>query len=189
MSIEIKEKINVNDIVSVDNSVTYKPFYVFKQRFNIVGCKYKILSRSGDNIASTYGKDFYYNHRHKIVNAVNPHIYLGYTDWSGYDEGYINYIPSLQVSDLKQLPKGMTGISIPAHKYVVFRFVGFLHPDEIKGRQVGRMLVHLYRKWIINSGFRSADTFRFEYIDASLSNDNYCELDIYQPIKEINKIR
>ena len=27
-------------------------------------------------------------------------------------------------------------------------------------------------------------TLRFEYIDASLSKDNYCELDIYQPIME-----
>ena len=39
-------------------------------------------------------------------------------------------------------------------------------------------------KWIFQSGFQFADTFRFEYIDTSLSKDNYCELDIYQPIME-----
>jgi AraC family transcriptional regulator len=96
-------------------------------------------------------------------------------------------MPSVQVSGLIDIPKGMTGISIPAHKYVVFRFVGFFKPDEIKGRQVGRLLVHLYRKWIINSGFKSADQIRFEYIDTSLASDNYCELDIYQPVKEVFK--
>lgn len=184
-SIEVKEKININDVLSVDNSITYKPFYIFKQKFNIIGKKYKILSRSGDNTANTHGRDFFYNCRDKICNAVNPEVYFGYTDWGGYYDGYINYIPSLQVPDLKYIPEGMTGIHIPPHKYVVFRFVGFFRPDDIKGRQVGRLLVHLYRKWFINSSFKSADTFRFEYIDTRLANDNYCELDIYQPIREL----
>ncbi|MBB6215018.1 AraC family transcriptional regulator [Anaerosolibacter carboniphilus] len=187
ISIEITEKINTNDILAVNNSITYKPFYVFKQKFYIAGSKYKILSRSGDNMANLYGREFFYNDRHKIANSVNSKVYFGYTDWSGYEDGYIHYIPSVQVSDLKDLPNGITGISIPAHKYVVFRFVGFFRPDDIKGRQVGRLLVHLYRKWIINSDFRSADTFRFEYIDTSLAGDNYCELDIYQPIREVDK--
>ncbi|MCX7921102.1 MAG: AraC family transcriptional regulator [Clostridia bacterium] len=187
ISINITERININDILSINNSVTYKPFYVFKQKFNLIGNKYKILSRSGDNIANNCGRDFFYNHKDKITNAVNPEVYFGYTDWSGYDKGYIYYIPSIQVSDLNHVPEGMVGISIPAHKYVVFRFVGFFRPEEIKGRQVGRLIVHLYRKWITNSGFKSADKFRFEYADIGLSNDNYCELDIYQPIIEENE--
>jgi AraC family transcriptional regulator len=148
----------------------------------VVGISHKILSKSGDNAANMVGCDFYYNHRHKIANPVNPDIYFGFTDWSGRPDGYIYYTPSLQVSDLVQVPEGMTGISIPANKYVVFRFIGFFRPDEIRGRNIGRILVHLYRKWIINSNFKLADTFRFEYIDTTLSKDNYCELDIYQPI-------
>lgn len=187
ISIEIKEKINVNDLLVVNNSVTYKPFYVFKQKFDIIGVQHKILSKSGDNVANIHGRDFFYHDKLKIKAAVNPHVYIGYTDWKGYDEGYINYMPSVQVSRLTDIPAGMTGITIPAHKYVVFRFVGFFHPDEIKGRQVGRLLVHLYRRWITNSGFKSADKFRFEYVDKSLANDHYCELDIYQPIRDADK--
>lgn len=184
ISIEIKERININDILSLNNSVIYKPSYVFKQKFNIIGMKHKILSRSGDNTASILGLEFFYNHKNKIDNAVNPQVYFGYTDWSGYDEGYIYYVPSVQVQDLNYVPEGMTGICIPPHKYVVFRFVGFFRPDDIRGRQVGRLLVHLYRRWITNSGFKSADKFRFEYVNTGLSNDNYCELDIYQPIRD-----
>ncbi len=184
ISIEIREKINPADVLSVQNSVIYKPFYVFKQKFDIVGKKYKIQSKSGNNAANTYGRDFFYNYSHRIENSVNPQVYYGYTDWSRYNEGYTYYMPSVQVPDLKAIPEGMTGISIPAHKYVVFRFVGFFRPEEIKGRQVGRLLVHMYRKWIINSGYRSAAPFSFEYINTGLSSDNYCELDIYQPIKE-----
>lgn len=188
ISIGITEKININDLMTVNNSVTYKPFYVFKQKFTIAGVPHKVLSKSGDNVANILGRDFFYNNKFEVPNAVNPQVYIGYTDWSGYDDGYIYYIPSVQVSDLSQLSEGMTGIIIPAHKYVVFRFVGFFHPDHIKGRQVGRLLVHLYRKWITNSGFKSADKFRFEYVDTGISSENYCELDIYQPIREVNSV-
>lgn len=185
ISMIITEKINMNDILSVNNTMVYKPFFVFKQKFSIVGIQHKIYSRSGDKISNMLGCDFFYNHRSGISNAVNSDIYFGYTDWSKDLDGFAYYIPALQVKDLKHIPPGMTGISIPAHKYVVFRFVGFFRPDDIKGRQIGRLLVQMYSKWIFKSNYRFADTFRFEYIDTALSKDNYCELDIYQPIVDL----
>ncbi|MDD7793630.1 AraC family transcriptional regulator [Clostridium sp. 'White wine YQ'] len=183
VSIVLTEKININDILAVDNSITYKPSFIFKQKFNIVGTEYKIMSKSGDNAANTYGREFFYNRKNEIPNPINSHIYIGYTDWSQNDNGYIYYMPSIQVTDLEHIPNGMKGVTIPANKYVVFRFVGFFNPDEIRGRHIGRVLAHLYRKWIYKSEFKFADSFRLEYIDSSLTKDNYCELDIYQPIE------
>ncbi|SMC49517.1 helix-turn-helix domain-containing protein [Sporomusa malonica] len=182
MSLVIQEKLNLDDIMSVNNSVIYKPSFIFKQKFSLVGVKHKIMSKSGDKVANSYGRNFFYNQKQRIVNTIDPQEYFGYTDWSENDNGCIYYMPSLQVHDLTHIPEGMEGISIPAHKYVVFRFVGFFRPDDINGRQVGRLLVHMYSKWIFKSGYRFADTFRFEYIDTKLSKDDYCELDIYQPI-------
>lgn len=188
-SLIIKEKLNIHDILSVNNSIIYKPFFVYKPKMYLVGNQHKIVSKSGDKTANIYGNEFYYHHTDKIKNAINPQVYFGYTDWSGNGEGYIYYTPSLQVQDLSHVPEGMKGISIPAHKYVVFRFIGFFRPNDINGRQVGRLLVHMYSKWIFRSGFKFADTFRFEYIDTSLSKDDYCELDIYQPIVDQEKSR
>ena len=65
-------------------------------------------------------------------------MYYGYTDWSSNDNAFIYYIPSAQVSDSTKIPEGMISISIPAHKYVVFRFVGFFRPDDLNGRHLGR---------------------------------------------------
>ncbi|EKQ51731.1 MULTISPECIES: AraC family transcriptional regulator [unclassified Clostridium] len=185
ISLILKEKINVNDILSLGNTVTYTPHFVFKQKFNLIGIKHKILSKSGDKSANAYGRDFFYNHKDSIRSIINPHEYYGFTDW-GSDE-FIYYVPSVQVSDCNYIPEGMTSISIPSHKYVVFRLVGFFRPDDLNGRHLGRLLVQLYRKWIFNSGYEFADTFRFEYIDSSISKDNYCELYVYQPIKDIER--
>ena len=188
MSIPIKERLNMNDILSLDNSIIYKPSFIFRQKFFLVGMEHKIMSKSGDKVANAYGRDFFYHHQQQVTNPINPHVYFGYTDWKDSENGYIFYMPSVQVQDLDHIPEGMMGVAIPAHKYVVFRFVGFFRPDEINGRQVGRLLVHMYSKWIIKSGFTFADKFRFEYIDSSLAKDDYCELDIYQPIVDANKM-
>jgi AraC family transcriptional regulator len=183
LSLILKEKINTNNILSLGNSITYNPQFVFKQKFNLIGIKHKILSKSGDKSANAYGRDFFYNHKDKIIHIIKPQEYFGFTDWSS--DGFIYYIPSVQVSNITNVPEGMTSISIPAHKYVVFRFVGFFRPDDLNGRHLGRLLVQLYRKWIFKSGYKFADTFRFEYIDNSMSKDNYCELYVYQPIEDI----
>ena len=84
LSLVIKEKINTNDILSVGNSITYTPHFVFRQKFNLIGLKHKILSKSGDKNANAYGRDFFYNYKNKISTSINPHVYFGYTDWSTY---------------------------------------------------------------------------------------------------------
>ncbi|MBP2630461.1 MAG: transcriptional regulator with only domain, AraC family [Firmicutes bacterium] len=188
MSFVIQEKLNIDDIMSVNNSVIYKPSFMFKQKFFLAGVKHKIISKSGDRIANAYGRGFFYQQSQQIKNPVDSQVYFGYTDWSDSENGCIYYMPSLQVHDLKDVPTNMEGVVIPAHNYVVFHFVGFFRPDDINGRQIGRLLVHMYSKWIFNSGYKFADTFRFEYINNHLCKDNYCELDIYQPIVDVNKI-
>jgi AraC-type DNA-binding domain-containing proteins len=184
MSLRLTERLCVDDIYAVHNSAIYKPFFVFKQKLCLVGIKHKIMSKSGDKTANLYGRNFFYHQRQRVPDPVDSQAYYGYTEWGERSKGYIYYMPSVQVHDLTKIPEGMDGVEIPAHKYVVFRFVGFFRPDEINGRQIGRLLVHMYSKWILKSGFKCADTFRFEYINSSLTTDNYCELDVYQPIVE-----
>lgn len=180
----LKEKINRNDIFTIGNSLTYKPQFIWNPQFNLVGVKTKLMSKSGDKAANAAGQEFYFGKRLQVPNTVRSDDYYGYTDWSESDKGYVWYIPSVQVSSLSQVPEGMTGFTIPAHKYVTYRFIGFFHPSEISGRQVGRLLIQMYSRWISGSGYRFAAPFRFEYINGDVSNSEYCELAIYQPITD-----
>jgi hypothetical protein len=62
----------------IASSVTYKPFFVFKQKFDIVGVQHKILRKSGDNVANLLGKEFFYNDKLNIPNTINNKVYIGY---------------------------------------------------------------------------------------------------------------
>jgi AraC family transcriptional regulator len=42
----------------------------------------------------------------------------------------------------------------------------------------------MYTKWIIQASYDFAAQFRLENIDNNLAKDDYCKIDIYQPIKD-----
>ena len=52
LSLIIKEKLNVHDILSVNNSIIYKPFFVYKPKIYLIGSPHKISSKSGDQTAN-----------------------------------------------------------------------------------------------------------------------------------------
>ena len=120
ISLELTEKINVADILSVDNSITYTPRFVFMQKFYLIGEKHIIRSKSGVKTANAYGRDFFYHEKGRIGHALSPSVYYGYTDWSRDKEGVICYMPAARVSGLEHIPAGMAGIAVPAHKYEEF---------------------------------------------------------------------
>ena len=52
LSFIITEKLNVHDILSVNNSIIYKPFFVYKPKMYLIGQQHKIVSKSGDRTAN-----------------------------------------------------------------------------------------------------------------------------------------
>jgi AraC family transcriptional regulator len=180
----VKERINIQDITAVDNAITYQPFFVIKPAFQLIGIKHTIPLEADYLIPNNVGLDFFYHQKQQIKNVINPSVYIGYVDWSSLQNGYTTYFPSVQVKPGVEIPAGMSSLAIPAYKYVVFRFVGFFNPDQVNISHFYHLLEYMYSKWIVQAGYEFAAPFRFEYIDSSIAKDDYCEVDLYQPIKE-----
>lgn len=182
--VRVKEKISIDEILAAGNAITYKPQFIVKPAFQITGTKHKMLLIDDATKANRLGRKFFYEEKNNIINIINPNIYIGYTDWSSNQYGYNYYIPSAITSKDKTVPEGMVSLLIPNHKYVVFRFTGFFAPDDVTRSHIGALLTYMYEKWIFQAGYEFADAFRFEYMDGNIVKDDYCELDIYQPIRE-----
>jgi AraC family transcriptional regulator len=75
---------------------------------------------------------------------------------------------------------------ILAHKYAVFRFIGFFSPEQVNSGHFYHLLEYMYTKWIIQASYDFAAQFRLENIDNNLAKGDYCKIDIYQPIKELD---
>lgn len=180
----ITEKLNANDMTVENNAIICKPSFVFMRRMHLVGVRHLLTKNSGV-YANNLAKDFYYLKRNQINNIRNPHIYFGYTDLRQNEDGFFKYIPSIEVSSLHDIPKDMIGISIPPHKYISFKYIGLMNHNDLNYSHVGRLVSKICSTYILSSGYKLADSYRFEYIDTKISKDNYCELNLYQPITHI----
>lgn len=61
----------------------------------------------------------------QISNAKEPDVMLGaYTRYQSDDKGPYSLIVGLEVTDLDEVPRGMTGITVLAQEYVVFTSSG-----------------------------------------------------------------
>lgn len=74
---------------------------------------------------------------------------------------------------------------MPTHKYVVFKYIGMHHADKTTIKDLLSMYFFA-GEWIRNSNYAVADKFLFERIDYDISSHDYCEVEIYMPIKQKN---
>lgn len=184
--IHITEKINIGLSIPVENGIFIEPKIVLRPKFLTVGIKHKI--DFDDNlhfhIANKVGNDFFFNHRYKIQNAKNPDTYIGLIKLIP-NEKYKYYVPSIEVSTIGEIPDGMEVTAIPANQYIAFKYIGLHHPKHAT-QQVLEGTYLLSYEWLANSHYEIGGEYRFEQIDNSISKEDYCEIEIYVPVKEKN---
>lgn len=89
----------------------------------------------------------------------------------GYGPGVFEYLASLEVDSLDNLPQGMVGWEIPEQTYAVFPISSM---DEL-----GHVVDYAHSEWLPKSGkYECADGTMFEYYPKTFSQDGalyyYC---------------
>ncbi|WP_105619528.1 helix-turn-helix domain-containing protein [Vallitalea okinawensis] len=183
-SVNITPKADISLLTELENSVIIKPFHIFRPSFTLGGILNKVELRENEKNykATNVAIDFFYNHRQHLTNAINPHIYYGYTYWDTTSNEYTYYLTSLEIDNQKELPKDFESCTVPASNYSVFRLIGFFPPEELTWR-------HLVDIWNFKDDYllkekplNRSTHYQFEYIDMSICRDDYCELDLYIPV-------
>lgn len=180
----IVDKLNLKSIMTLESGIIISPYFVVKPEFYIIGKKHHLLvSENFDkDLATELAKDFFYNHRKKIVGAVNSDLLISFSTYTDITSNESIYMPALEVSHLNDIPKGMCRKKIEAHKYGVFKYIGSHLADALTLKILENIYKHIYT-WLLDSQYVQDGTFHFEMIDNKLSKDDYCEADIYIPIK------
>ncbi len=182
--VSIVDKFDLNSIVPFENGVILSPNYVVKPEFYLAGIKYSILFDENyhTNLANQLAMDFYHNHRSRIPNALNPNILFSFSSYEKISSSQSIYFPAIEVKDLGAIPDGMSGMKISSHKYVVFKYIGSHSVEDI----TLKTLINLYQyitSWLLHSQYIQDGHFHFELINSIISKDDYCEADIYFPVK------
>ncbi len=90
--------------------------------------------------------------------------------------GLVDYVASLPVTELTDIPEGMVGREVPAQTYAVFECLGI--------KNIGPTYHYILNEWLPKSGFRPGDGADFEYYPETFNDaaDPASLLYIYFPI-------
>lgn len=182
-SVRMTPPIDISQLKALEDGIIFKPHYVVKTAFIVAGVRHRFSPEENynHNTANAAGNDFFYNRRHEIKNPVRPDTYIGFTRWIQGDPGSNSYMPSIEVTDARRLPEGLGSEKVAPHRYAVFQYISRFHPRELTYHHLKE--IWAYIKWLNGADREIADTFFFERIDMELASENYCEVELYIPIK------
>jgi AraC family transcriptional regulator len=180
--IHIIDKIDLTPANSIKHRIIIEPKIVIRPPIYIVGQPHKLYT--GDNCqgytASKVASEFYYNHKHNIGNARGGE-YIGLTRY--IDKNYSYYQPSIEVKNCKKVPNSMTVVTIVGNKYAVFKYIDLCDIREITITNIIEFYDYVFNTWLGHSGYEQSHSFHYESIREENLRTDYCEIDIFVPIK------
>lgn len=184
--LKIQDILHLESVKEIgEEGIALNPPIVIKPGFYLTGPRYKIYDREDMRFhqANEKGNDFYQKRRGEIKNAVNEHIYFGYVENDVENTSYNYYTPSLQVTGPEMVPEGMVCHKVPTNKYAQFKYIGLHHAMYTHINNLLDTFKYIYGEWFPKSGYVQAAPYHFERIDGKLTRDDYCEVEIYIPVK------
>jgi AraC family transcriptional regulator len=186
--IPIVDKIDLSNIADIEVGIIISPTILIKPEFYIIGIKHKVMVDENykTNLTNRLAKDFFYNHRKRIANALHPNTLISYSSYENIYSNESMYMPALEVKDLNTLPDGMSGIKIDTHKYAVFKYIGSHSANDITLKTLNDIYQYIH-SWLSHTQYTQDGSFHFEKINNTISKSDYCEAEIYLPVKIRNE--
>jgi AraC family transcriptional regulator len=131
------------------------------------------------------GIDFFYRERRRIEKPVQRDVYLGLM--SPRETGPRVYLPSIQIGPDSIVPPELTVRRVGPFSYGVFRYMGPHDPRDIDPSALGALWDHVLRSWKPTLGAASDAGTAFERIDFAKCSRQYCECDLYYPIRGLDE--
>jgi AraC family transcriptional regulator len=183
--IQIKPPLHLFDKKRVDNGVLFGPDFVMVPRFYVIGKCHRLSFRDLCT-EPLLAKQFLEKERKQIKETANLHVFIGLTRNIDMKEGSFDYIPSVQVADLKNIPHGLCGNTFGTSMCARFRYIGQHHYFDINENVVS-MMYNVISNFAQNEHTNYVmlkDKIYFVMIDTRLYDGTYCQIEWYTPVSE-----
>jgi len=183
--VQIKPPLHLFADRRLDNGILFGPDFVMVPQFHVIGKRHH-LSFNDMRTEPLLAKQFMDNERKLIKKAVNPNVFIGLSCNINIKEGQFDYLPSVQVENLKNIPLGLSGETFETSMCARFRYLGQHGYSGITGNivsmmsnAVGNFAQDENIKYVLIS-----DKTNFVMIDDNLYDGTYCEIEWYTPVSE-----
>jgi len=182
--IKIKPPLHLFDEKRVDDGVLFGPDFVMVPQFHVVGKRCR-LSFNDLCTEPLLARQFLENERRQIKKTLNNNVFIGLTS-NINEKGQFDYIPSVQVANLKNIPYGLCGNTFETSMCARFRYIGQHHYYDTNENVVS-MLYNVIGNFTKKEHARyvlSNDRVYFVMIDTRLYDGTYCQIEWYTPVSE-----
>lgn len=185
--ITFTDKFNVKLLQVCGSGVISMPEIKLLPGFSVAGIMYEI--KAADNLYKAVGmscaKEFFFNQSRKICNPLSAHKYIGLGLSPEYfteivsENQCVYYMPSLLIDHTSTVPDNMQRVDIPQKKYAKFSYTGMHNILETDGKIFYDIWDYILLKWLPTVSYLEDGHCCFEYIDFSICDESYCEIDFY----------
>jgi len=184
--VKIKPPLHIFDGNRLDDGVVFGPDIVMVPQFHIIGKLHRIPFENFNDIVPKAGKQFWEDERKQIKRQINPNVYIGLTRNMNFEENHFDYMPSVQVENLKNVPQGFLGDTFGASMCARFRYIGQHHYYDIN-KNIVSMMYGVIRNFALNEQAKYVmlnEKYHFEMMDTRLYEKPSCLIEFYTPVSE-----
>lgn len=184
--VKIKPPLHLLDENKQGDTLIFGPDIVIVPTFHVIGKRRRIPVWESSTFVTKAAHHFWYKERKHIKTATNSKVYIGLTKNINRDEMYTEYMPSLQVNNLKTIPHGYEGDTFDTTQCARFRYIGKHHYNDIN-RSLASAMYSAIWDYSMNKESKyilSNDKVYFEVIDTRLYDGTYCQMEWYTPVSE-----
>jgi AraC family transcriptional regulator len=184
--IKVKPPLYLFDENKLSDGVLFGPDIVMVPQFHIIGKRNRVLFNESITLAPRLGKSFWENERSLIKTIINPNVYIGFTNNICIKDKASDYLSSVLVSNLNEIPDGLSGNTFESSLCARFRYIGRHHYYDIN-RNIAGGMYDVIRKFAQDEQAKYVlmnDKIYFEKIDTKLYDGTYCQMEWFSPVKE-----
>jgi AraC family transcriptional regulator len=171
---------------NLDDNVLFGPEFVVVPKFHLIGKPHQLPFETAQKSIYNIGAHFWLNERRHVKKIINPDVYIGLNYNINNEKKYSEYLPSVQVQNLSDVPSGFSGTTFDTSMCARFRFIGQHQNKEINVETANKMYDTI-RKYVNDEKFKYnlyIDKVYFERIDWNKYNGNFFQVECFTPVTE-----
>jgi len=184
--LKVKPPLNLFDENKLKEGVLFGPEIVMVPKFFIAGISQIIPYDESITLAPKAAIKFWENDKKHINNIINPNVYIGLTCNINNEANNSEYITSVQVKNIDNIPQGFKSYTFNSCLCARFRYIGQHHYYDIN-RHIAEDMYKIIWKFANDKHQKIIllnDKIYFEKVDIDCYDGKYCQMEWFAPVVE-----
>lgn len=185
--LSITKKVDIEDIKLIQNGVFLPPEIVFFSNLNLLTHPYIVNEDDSDykNRAKNISINFHTNMLKSVKGSLNRETLYGIFEPINSEYSSYKYYPAVSYNALESIPNELEKRILKPGKYIIFKYIGNHSINDINADFIKGSYDYVHKNYNEYMDRHWSRDFKIERIEMSINRSDYCELDMFYPVKQL----